>query len=344
MSAADPSEAPAMPQQTSMSEQPAAFRKSYRRKYRKIMVTFEEKTRESTSLFKEEQRILDISQRLAEQTDQLLQLLVDLNSCPQVPPRLRYDLKPPSQQNERDGIAKEELTEEEGHLRLRKARYQLQTGEIDAKTYWDIESSLLDTLAFTPERSYTSLLELAPPPMQNGDKTDPTTGTGDMFLSIRREEQYLQSLDAFLDGTSTNPRSHTTNSLGSRNAEKTTDREREMQLKNPVSIYNWLRKHQPQVFLQDNEPGAEKATRATGSRSSARKSVNKEALKQEPELYDDDGVPMDVGSSARGKRKREDDGGYRPKGGNSRGTKRKKETKEDSGRNKRAKKLSVDAR
>ncbi|KAK4942458.1 hypothetical protein LTR10_017754 [Elasticomyces elasticus] len=344
MSAADASDAPAMPQQTSISDQPAAFRKSYRRKYRKIMVTFEEKTRESTSLFKEEQRILDISQRLAEQTDQLLQLLVDLNTCPQVPPRLRYDLKPAPEQNKRDDISKEEVTEEEGHLRLRKARYQLQTGEIDAKAYRDIESSVLATPAFIPERSYTSLLELAPSPSQNGDKTETNTGAPDMFLSTRHEEQYLHSLDAFLDGTTTNPRSHTTHSLGSRNAEKTTEREREMQLRNPVSVYNWLRKHQPQVFLQDNEPGAEKAARPTGSRSSARKSVNKESLKQEPELYDDDGIAIDAGSSARGKRKREDDSGYRPKGGNSRGTKRKKDTKEDSGRNKRAKKLSVDAR
>jgi hypothetical protein len=33
------------------------------------MVMFEEKMRESTSLFKQEQRIADISQRLAEQTE-----------------------------------------------------------------------------------------------------------------------------------------------------------------------------------------------------------------------------------------------------------------------------------
>lgn len=275
---------------------------------------------------------------------QLLQLLADLNSCPQVPPRLRYDLKPAAEQNKRDGISNEVVTEEEGHLRLRKARYQLQTGEIDAKTYRDIESSLLATPAFAPERSYSSLLALAPPPAQTGDKTEANTGASDTFLSIRQEEQYLQSLDAFLDGTTTNPRSHTPNTLGSRNAEKTTEREREMQLKNPVSVYNWLRRHQPQVFLQDNETGTEKAARPAGSRSSARKSANKEALKQEQELYDDDGIAVDIGSSAKGKRKREDDGGYRPKGGNSRGTKRKKETKEDSGRNKRAKKLSVEAR
>jgi hypothetical protein len=45
------------------------FKKSYRRKYRKIMVVFEENMRESNSLFKEEQRLLDISQRLAEQNE-----------------------------------------------------------------------------------------------------------------------------------------------------------------------------------------------------------------------------------------------------------------------------------
>jgi hypothetical protein len=43
-----------------------------RRKYRKIMVKFEDKMRESNNLFKEEQRILDISGRLSEQNEYLL--------------------------------------------------------------------------------------------------------------------------------------------------------------------------------------------------------------------------------------------------------------------------------
>lgn len=49
--------------------EPAASRKSYRRKYRKIMVNFERKMQESNSLFRDEQKILDVSQRLAEQTE-----------------------------------------------------------------------------------------------------------------------------------------------------------------------------------------------------------------------------------------------------------------------------------
>lgn len=49
--------------------EPSASRKSYRRKYRKIMVNFERKMQESNSLFRDEQKILDVSQRLAEQTE-----------------------------------------------------------------------------------------------------------------------------------------------------------------------------------------------------------------------------------------------------------------------------------
>lgn len=330
----------------------------FRRKYRKIMVTFEEKMRESSQLFREEQRIVDISQRIAEQTEyiavtslishtptncycsQLLQLLVDLNLCPQVPPRSRYDLKPP--EGRADAKSMPAVAEEDGHLDLRKARHQLQTGELDTAGYREIETALLKTSEFAPSRSYSSLLPLAPPPSQTTEKKDTGNGVSSGFLSIKQEEQYIQGLDAFLDGTASNPRPHAANNLGSRNAEKTTERERETQLKNPVSVYNWLRKHQPQVFLQDNEPSTEKPPRATGSRISTRKSASKEMFKQEPDFYDEDGIAVDVGSSSRGKRKRDNDGGYRPKGGTSR--KRRKETKEDSGRIKRQKKMSMDAR
>ena len=187
----------------------------------------------------------------------------------------------------------------------------------------------------------------APAASLPAEKPDPNTGSSSGFLSTKQEEQYLQALDDFLDRIVTNPRSHAVNSLGNRNGERTAERERETQLKNPVSVYNWLRKHQPQVFLQDNEPFTERAPRATGSRSSTRKSAGKDTgSKQEQDLYDDDGIALEVGASSRGKRKRDNDGGYRPKGGNARGSRRRKEIKEEigSGRSKRVKKLSMDAR
>jgi hypothetical protein len=49
--------------------EPASARKSYRRKYRKIMVNFERKMQESNGLFRDEQKIIDVAQRMAEQTE-----------------------------------------------------------------------------------------------------------------------------------------------------------------------------------------------------------------------------------------------------------------------------------
>ncbi|KAK5057753.1 hypothetical protein LTR84_011754 [Exophiala bonariae] len=343
MSIADTSDAPVMEPPT-VPDQPSGSRKSYRRKYRKIMVTFEEKMRESNTLFKEEQRIQDIAQRLAEQTDQLLQLLLDLNSRPQVPKTLRYDLKPPGHVGSSTSVAQETIDAEEGHSRLLKARHQLQNKQITPGEFKAIEQSLLQSEDFAPSQSYTSLLATVGPLLPQAERSESSKDRPIGYISIKEEDQYLQSLDGYFDRTYANPRQHAAGNLGSRTAERTIEREREMQLKNSVSVYNWLRRHQPQVFLQDNEP--EKPSRATGSRTSTRKSAGKEALKQEPELYDDDGIAVDQGGSARGKRKRErdNDGGYRPKGGSSRGTKRKKEPKEETVRSKRPKKSISDAR
>ena len=77
------------------------------------MVIFEEKIRESNTLFREHQRIMDIPRRLSQQNEyvqltplalhkvthhdsQLLELLHDLNQSAQVPPSHRYDLRLPS--------------------------------------------------------------------------------------------------------------------------------------------------------------------------------------------------------------------------------------------------------
>ncbi|EXJ59696.1 hypothetical protein A1O7_03842 [Cladophialophora yegresii CBS 114405] len=342
MSSIEPGEDPSMGEpKTDVSDQHTTSRKSYRRKYRKIMVTFEEKMRESNSLFKEEQRITDIAQRLAEQTDQLLELLLELNSCPQVPPRLRYDLRSTGASR---GDTSPFISEEDANLELHKARARLQAGEITVAEYREIEATVLRSPEFAPNHSYASLLALVPPAHRLVDKPDPRNVGSSGVLTVKQEEQYLQGLDAFLDGAASNPRPHAISSLGNRNAEKNTERERETQLKNPVSVYNWLRKHQPQVFLQDNETGADRTPRAAGSRSSARKSAQKDLIKQEKD-YDDEGFAAETAPS-RGKRKRErdEDGGYRPKGGASRSIKRKKEAKDEAARSKRAKKPSIDAR
>jgi len=302
MSSTEPAEDPSASEpKMEVFDQHTSTRKSYRRKYRKIMVTFEERMRESNSLFKEEQRIMDISLRLAEQTDQLLELLLELNSCPQVPPRLRYDLTLPGEM----ALINDEtsITAEDANLELHKARSRLRAGEISLAEYRETEHAVLRSPEFAPTHSYSSLLSLVPPSVRPIEKTDSSNFGSSALLTIKQEEQYLEGLDGYLDGTTPTSRPYAMNSLGSRTAEKNAERERETQLKNPVSVYNWLRKHQPQVFLQDNETSTDKTPRATGSRSSARKSAQqKEIIKKEKD-YDDEGFAADSGPSSRGKRK-----------------------------------------
>ncbi|RMZ85484.1 hypothetical protein DV737_g729, partial [Chaetothyriales sp. CBS 132003] len=320
-------------------------RKSYRRKYRKIMVHFQHKMQESNTLFKDEQRMLDISLRLAEQTDQLLDLINELNSLPQVPSSLRFDLDTQDECGGQLSDLSSQITDQQsGHIALRKARYRLQLGQINACEYSNLKRSMLRTPVFAAETSYTSLTKYAAaiPQTTRPGAADAPGHMANPFLATKQEDQYLQSLDSCIAGRKSNIRAHAAHSLGTKYTEKSSERDKEMQLQNPVSVYNWLRKHEPKVFLQDNESTMDKTPRATGARLSKRNANRDSIIKQEQEMYDDDGIAIDVSNTAKGKRKRDDDGGYRPKGGNSRVSKKKKE---DGGASPRkGKKSSLDAR
>ena len=229
-------------------------------------------------------------------------------------------------------------------MALRKARYQLQTGEMAPAEYYDLKKKLLEDPGFAPARSYAKLTDsVSNLPARKTEGSEVTDLHTAGFLTVKQEDHYLQSLDAYLNGVTTNPRSHAAHSLAVRSQEKSADRERDAQLRNPVSVYNWLRKNRPNVFLQDSEPGAEKPARPAGARSSKRNANRDSIVKQGEEMYDDEGVAVDSAAN-RGKRKRDDDGGYRPKGGNSRPTKRKKEEPPPPPSGRRSKKSSVDVR
>lgn len=257
---------------------------------------------------------------------QLLELLHDLNQAPQVPPSHRYNLLPPGTVPE-EGTSDEEA---EGPLSdsniaptfLRDARQGLKKGRISIGDYRRIVQAVRLSKQFKPKKSYASLL--ATPYASLDDLKTHTNNASEIILNgfpaPREEEKYLEGLDSYLNGTAQTPRPFAP--VSNRGGERSSEKDREMALRNPVSVYNWLRKHQPQVFLQDNEAHSEKPnTRPAASRASRRAN----AVKQEPDPYDEDGIAIDLRSISRGKRKRDDDGGYRPKGGNGRPVKRKKE-------------------
>ena len=306
-----------------VSERPTKVTaKSYRRKYRKIMVDFEDAMKECNHLFREEQRVLDISQRLVEQNDQILELLHDLNHMPQIPVNLRYDLTSADVDPKKTNGEAVELDFEQAEITLKNARLAMQSGELAMEQYKSLKESLLQNSALAPSRSYEALRTQFEHEESGSDHTGDITSADPSqvgYPSAKQEERYLTEIDDYLTGKRNHPRPHATS--GS-HREKVS--ERDLQLRNPVSVYNWLRKHQPQVFLQDHDKDIEKKEK---SRSSKRASTN--TVKQEPEdveLYDEDGIAIDYGAPSKGKRKRMEDGdtGYRPKGGSSKSSKRRK--------------------
>jgi hypothetical protein len=244
---------------------------------------------------------------------------------PQIPQSLRCDIEAPEEPSGQLGGERRVYSEVEGHKALRKARHQLQTGEVTLSEYAVLKQDLLSSPAFAPGKSYAKMLPYA---ADVSISTPENEQSKNGFLTIKEEEQYLNSLDDYIRGATSHPRSHARPQMAQRTpGDRMTDKEKDMQLRNPVSVYNWLRKNEPQVFLQDEDS---RPSRTTGARASKRNATRDTIIKQEREMYDEDGIALDVPPN-RGKRKRDDDGGYRPKGGNSRGAKRKRESKASIG-------------
>ena len=83
------------------------------------------------------------------------------------------------------------------------------------------------------------------------------------YLAPAQEDEYLDAMDKALASRSSSALNGGRSSLIPGSAakahmsqtERDRDEEREVALRNPVSVYNWLRRNQPQVFLQDKEAG-----------------------------------------------------------------------------------------
>ena len=132
---------------------------------------------------------------------------------------------------------------------------------------------------------------------------------------------------------------------------KEKERERDAQIRNPSSVYNWLRAHSdtkppPHDLEKEIAPSGSNASEppnhrakaspkppsstGTGSSKPTRKRASSALMpKQEPEeeLLDEEGFVIGGGNevpTTKGKRKRENDVAYRPKGGSSKSRKRTK--------------------
>jgi hypothetical protein len=166
------------------------------------------------------------------------------------------------------------------------------------------------------------------------------------YLTSVYEEEYVTNLDAQLA---------TPESLdgGWRPTQLPRSRvlppEKELLNANPMSVLSWLRKYHPETFIQEKEAAAEKAGKSRGGggggggggKRSSMATVTSAANtgtphpKDEGEEVEDEWMAEEQASGRNKKTK--DDHAYRPKGGSSRSSKRKREDGDKSGGRKRTK-------
>ncbi|KAL6721415.1 hypothetical protein ACLMJK_000518 [Lecanora helva] len=354
---------------TTVAEQHSKMKyKSYKKKFLKMRHRFKERMRENGRFYEEEQHATKIARRLQEQNEymnpnaQLVQQqlkLQDVNDKAQIPPRLRYDLRSPTPNaSDVPGLEPDTDTKENKEIEVAKAvlieaRAEYEDGQIGMDEYRNYETLLFEkieasqavntprTLKDLSRISYTKLAKVPPSGMPADLVEEPLPG----YLSPSHEDEYLSALDNHI--ASVPPDAQPLLPRQPRPTEK--EKERDTQLHNPVSVYNWLRAHadtKPVVhdFEKENapsEPSSHKpkpspkppSSGANGSSKPSRKRASSNLVqKQEPEeeLLDDEGNVINDGGEApitKGKRKRDGDDAYRPKGGSS----KKKKAKGNSG-------------
>lgn len=243
-------------------------------------------------------------------------MLLDINDSAQIPGELRFDLRTggPALTNAPALVTKEELSQAaedkspEGQAVYKEIQKLMK--ERDGGGNYKPSRSLKHLMATVPHVSLmnphvpqASMAEMEPLP---GEKYPIS------YLSFDKMDNYIHGLDA---------------RLGIAPALATVVYPQTMQdvtLKNPHSVLNWLRRHEPKIFLQDGEGPIDKINTKPGALRGAGKRVTIPAPSRfdSLEIVEEDGIGYDATlggpSNSKVKRKRdpEDDGGYTPKSGN----------------------------
>lgn len=253
-------------------------------------------------------------------------MLLEFNDNLHVTPNLRFDLNAPEDPSSQPRLGKDVPAYNnpaEATATLRHANADMMAGRITAEDYYSLEDIVKRGHTFTPANQFSSLLKVPHTVPQSEEQRQSAEGNLDDalgFLSPEHEAEYYLAMDARLGDESAA-------SQLSRVPEKPSlaEREREAAVRNPVSVYNWLRRNQPHIFAQDNDNASEKS----GSRPSQRS--KKAQARKEEDAYDEDTAEAPPANS-KNKRKRDEDGTYRPKGGSSRSRKKKDDGNSNSRR------------
>ncbi|KAI9376483.1 IEC3 subunit of the Ino80 complex, chromatin re-modelling-domain-containing protein [Aspergillus egyptiacus] len=301
---------------------------SFKKKFAKLKIQFELRIKESESLIREQLRIEDLSKRIQEQNDQLLEVLLEFNDSLHISPKYRYDLNVPGDEaifpNSSPDVPPSYNDPAVAKSTLRNAKDELAAGNMTVESYQQLEDAMKRGEAFAPRLQYADLIKVphsAPGPEGPSSSGDNGLDQSLGFLTPEHETEYCLGTDARLGDMSAVLEL-------SRLPEKPTlaERERDYALRSPVSVHHWLRRNHPSVFLQDSENASEKsASRPSNLRASKRSAP---ASRKEEDTHDEDSVMMDSAPASGGsktKRKRDEETTPRPKANTSRSSRKKKD-------------------
>ncbi|ORY08492.1 IEC3 subunit of the Ino80 complex, chromatin re-modelling-domain-containing protein [Clohesyomyces aquaticus] len=264
-----------------------------------------------------------------------------MNEATRLPAHLRFDLR---ELSEVDSVIPSHEPDADPSVvqrRIQELRDDLAHELITAEEYAHKVDQLHATQPVIPKRSLVSLEAKTPHSIQIPDPAPEGLMLGEHapgYMSPVHEEEYLLATDSILE----NPAAYDPNAHDGRPLRippsQPIPNDKDLTLRNPDSVYNWLRKNQPQVFLQDKDPQhhenlSEKSSARPGNAPGRGKrpsgvGAGTPGPKTDQDPDDEIGFIPETGTGS-SKRKRgmdkDDDSAYRPKGGASRPGKRKRE-------------------
>lgn len=271
-----------------------------------------------------------------------MDLLLDVNNSNQIPPEKRFDLSldPPSDPNA-PGLDIDRPSTPPGGVHPAKSYKRLgqEVPHFTFSTAGDRFRDLINDLeAGRDSPADPNQGQPHPPSFLTADDIDNYLWEIDVRLA---EKEYAKTGNMPVMLPTMAPIAH-----GAEKEPQTNSRD--FTLRNPTSVYNWLRKNCPNTFLQDNENEkengdeqhgstgrrgkGERGGRQGGSGRTKRQSAahqrgkDADAMDYDEDTANDVATPSGVGGKGKRKRVVDDDPGYRPKGGSSRPTKKKRKS------------------
>ncbi|KAK5164758.1 uncharacterized protein LTR77_009421 [Saxophila tyrrhenica] len=319
--------------------------KSWRKKYRKMRHHFDGVLEENKRVFKDEQKLDAIAKRLREELDGLLELCLDLNQNPAIPPELRFDITYPGDRTAALNEIEPDISPDKADGLFVHYNAQVRTANFGNANLHRLREQIDARLAAQDVESLEALEKSVPQPVPSPDDSAGGVTADDTelgsWLGAEQEDQHLARMDAKFG-----PDHYTLASAADKSREQDVlakegkhwaeltprELERQVELQNPQSQHNWLKIHHKNTNPGDDDAESVASHDTTAKAPKKRPGKDKNLAKQVGDravvraregwspsagsaAMEEDELVLDEGAAGGKKRSRDPDGTYRLKGG-----------------------------